>query len=351
MADKKPMIFDYQNYLTNDTFKKIKIKTPETRNDNIIIPIKHKIHDHNVKYLPLLFKSPKMYMPFKPNFSSLISEYGYIRLSFDNIKIDQNVKVFYEFITNLESHLHNMLSDSDIFKDSNKFKINKTIQKSEGYSDYFNLNFKKDDISVYDSNLELIDIEKVAGHFYGYFVIELSGFYYNKKTKSIKLIWNVLQFKLDQIKKKTDVCLFLDETTDEIINNPPQNKIYLKNVPELEKFFKMLSVGIPKMAIQHKMNLSKVDPIFMDYHPDTDLNTLPDELKNKLQPKKEEDTEPKPPQISIASFLGQNIKLKKIDISEIKPKNIIKNNKGLPVPSLQEIKDAYTKLLKKNPEN
>ena len=178
MANKKPVIFDYQNYLTNDNLKKIKIRTPETRNDTIIIPIKHKMHDHNIKYLPLLFKTPKMYMPFKPNYSAS-NGYGYIRLSFDNIKIDQNVKIFYEFITNLESSLQSMLIDSDIFKNS-KFKMIKTIQKSDGYSDYFNLNFKNEDINVYDLNLENIDINNVKGQFYAYFVIELYGFYYNK---------------------------------------------------------------------------------------------------------------------------------------------------------------------------
>jgi hypothetical protein len=365
MTNKKPMIFDYQNYLNNDNFKKIKIRTPETRNDNILIPIKHKINDQNVKYLPLLFKTPKMYMPFKPNYSSS-NGYGYIRLSFDNIKIDQNVKVFYQFITNLESHLHNMLIDSDIFKNA-KFKMISTIQKSDGYSDYFNLNFKNEDINVYDMNLENIDINNVKGQFYGFFVIELAGFYYNKKTKTSKLIWNVLQFKLDQIKKKTDTCLFLDETPTEIINNDKPIKTYLKNVPELEKFFKMLSVGIPKMAVQLKMNLSKVDQRFIDYPPDTDLNTLPDELKSKLVSKKNEDdqdfteekknnsTELPKQQISISSLFGQNmntnIKLKKIDKNDIKSKKIIQNNKSLVVPSLQEITDAYTRLLKKSPEN
>jgi hypothetical protein len=92
----KTVIFDYQTYITDDNLQKIKINSPETRNNNIFIPIKY----HNNRYVPLLFKTPRMYMPFKPHISN--ESGGYIRLSFDNIKIDKKLKEFYGFINNIE---------------------------------------------------------------------------------------------------------------------------------------------------------------------------------------------------------------------------------------------------------
>jgi hypothetical protein len=375
MATKKPIIFDYSNFISSENLNKIRIKTPETYNDYIIIPIKQKIHSKDSHHFaPLLFKTPKMYMPFAPNISSL--QGGYIRLSFDNIKIDQHVKIFYEFINKLEDHLKTILIDSNIFP-KNKVNIQKTIQNCEGYPDYFNLSFKKNEINVYDSNLDLIDIEDVKGKFYAFFVIELTSFYYNKKTKKLKLLWDIVQFKLDKIKTIIKQCLFLDETDLNSNSSTDEPKIIapIKKHPELEKYFKMLSLGIPKMAIQLKMNILNIDPTFLDYSPETDLNSLPIALRNKLnsltEPQSTEKPEIKSPH-NIASLFGKNnnllsnVKLKSVENIETNIESNIESNiekgnnkksnknkiidKSLPVPSLKEIQDAYNKIIKK-PQN
>ena len=62
----KTVIFDYQTYIKDENLEKIKIKTAETRNNNIFIPIKY----HHNKYIPLFFKTPRIYMPFKPHISN-----------------------------------------------------------------------------------------------------------------------------------------------------------------------------------------------------------------------------------------------------------------------------------------
>ena len=56
-------------------------------------------------------------------------------------------------------------------------------------------------IIIYNNDLELINIKEVEGNFYAVFIIELNGFYCNSKTKTIRLVWNLLQFKLEKIKK------------------------------------------------------------------------------------------------------------------------------------------------------
>jgi hypothetical protein len=404
----KPVIFDFKIFLMNDkqndkvieneNLNKIKLRSPETRNNNIIIPIK--INENEKKYIPLIFKTPKMYMPFKPHISNQQS--GYVRLAFDNIKIDNNLKDFYNFINSTETYLENKLNNSGMInlnnnnsgnnssnKSKNKITFKKTIQKTEGYADYFNLNFNMNDITIYDNDLSLISIDKVNGNFYAYFIIELTGFYYKQKTKEIKLIWSLVQFKLDKVKNKIQECLFLDEEEleqeklktlkdkdkDFKIENLKEKKInFIKNHVLLEKFFKMLSIGIPKMAVQHKMSLSNIDIRFLDFSSDTDIDKLPIELKNKLNDnnidtnininddnnisnQNDININDNNKSINLNKNLLSNIKnhkLKNVNINltehkSLKNKIIEKlSNKSLLVPSLEQINEAYKKLNKVN---
>lgn len=397
----KPIIFDFKTFLINDkknqnlnqneNLNKIKFRSPETRNNNIIIPIK--INEKDKKHIPLIFKTPKMYMPFKPHISN--QQGGYIRLAFDNIKIDNNLKDFYNFINTTEAYLEDKLNKSGMIvlnnntnnnlnnnsnKNKSKITFKKTIQKTEGYADYFNLNFNVNDITIYDNDLSLTSIDNVSGNFYAYFIIELTGFYYKQKTKEIKLIWSLVQFKLDKVKNKIQECLFLDEEELEketlktlkdikIENLKEEKKInFIKNHILLEKFFKMLSIGIPKMAVQHKMSLSNIDIRFLDYSSDTDIDKLPIELKNKLNDNititnddnltiinddniTNNDNITSNKGINLNKHLLSNIKnhkLKNVNLIEhksLKNKIIEKlSNKSLLVPSLEQINDAYKKL-------
>jgi hypothetical protein len=339
--DKKPIIFDYNNYTINEN---LKFKNPETRNNNVFIPIKY---DNK----SLLFKTPRLYMPFKPHINQNQTN-GFVRLSFDNIKIDTKIEDFYNFIKKTEKSLKNKLNESNIINNlninkSSKIKLQKTIQKIDSYSDYFNINFNMNELKVYDSSLSLININDVNGNFYAFFVIELAGFFYNHKTHTIKLVWNLLQFKLDKVKQIIDECLFLDEQPIEILK--------LKNHPKLEKFFKMIMVGVPKMAIQHKMTLERIDINFLDYAPDTNFNTLSENIKSSLE--KDKDTDKNKDKASDNSKDNEKGSIKEIvNINKIiiqkkqqsdKKLNIIPK-KSLTVPSLQEIQNAYKKLLKRN---
>ena len=380
----KPVIFDFKNFLINDkqneNLNKIKFRSPETRNNNIIIPIK--INEKDKKHIPLILKTPKMYMPFKPHISN--QQGGYIRLAFDNIKIDNNLKDFYNFINSTESYLEDKLNKSGMIvlnnnsnKNKSKITFKKTIQKTEGYADYFNLNFNINDITIYDNDLSLTSIDNVSGNFYAYFIIELTGFYYKQKTKEIKLIWSLIQFKLDKVKNKIQECLFLDEEELEKETLKTLKDIQIQNLKEeekkvnfiknhilLEKFFKMLSIGIPKIAIQHKMSLSNIDIRFLDYSSDTDIDKLPIELKNKLNDNnidisnqndisQNENNQNINQNININKHLLSNIKnhkFKNVNVNLMEHKSL-KNkiieklsNKSLLVPSLEQINDAYKKL-------
>ena len=138
----KPHIFEYNNF--NEEFKNIIFKIPESRNHNITIPLKYKFESPG-EIKPLLFKTPKIYMPFKPNISNSLG--GYIRLSFDNIKVDHHLKDFYYFINHIENYLEKKMIEQNIINTS-KLIFKKTIKHSEGFPDYFNVNFNGKNIII-----------------------------------------------------------------------------------------------------------------------------------------------------------------------------------------------------------
>lgn len=340
----KPHIFEYNKF--TDEFKNIIFKIPESRNHNITIPLKYKFESSG-EIKPLLFKTPKIYMPFKPNISN--PQGGYLRLSFDNIKVDNNLKVFYDFINHIENYLEKKMIEKHIININNTSKLifKKTIKNSDGFPDYFNVNFNLSDAKCFDNNLKNIPLEEVTGNFYAYFIIELYGFYYNKKMKQIRLIWNLIQFKLDNTRQVINECLFMDETDIKEEDIKQEIKHKLKEHPMLEKYFKMLSVGIPKPAVKHKLTLSGIDDRFIDFSPDSDIELLPSELKNKLDVNQninqKQNTNPLANMIKKIDF--SNLKLHKV--SNQAKKNII-CDKGLKVPSLIEIQEAHKKIFEKN---
>jgi hypothetical protein len=348
----KHIIFDYNNFMNDNFLNNIRLKTPETRNGHTIVPIK--ILWENKKHIPLFFKTPKIYMPFKPTIKN--NSGGYIRLSFDNINIDQNLNNFYKFLNSLEDYLENTLISSQIIKTKKKM-FKKMVKHSDNYPDYINLNFNSNYLKVYDNNLDEIKINNIDGNLYGYYVIELIGFYHNQKTKINRLIWDIIQFKIDKTRKIIDECLFLDESnviTPVIEVIKPTIVQLLKNDETLGKFFKMLSMGIPVMAVKHKMILSGLDARFLDYQGDFDINNLPEELKNKLsnQDNIEKPIKNNTEEFNLLSDIGKGphkFKIKKSSPNNNSSK--IKNEfikKGFKVPSLFEIQEARNKLFEKN---
>ena len=231
----------------------------ETRGSSYFIPLKIK------KDQVILLKTPKLYMPFQPKFQT--SESGYLRLSFDNYKIDSDVQAFYSFFKNLENHLHNSLPTE--FK---RKEFRSAIKQSPPWADYFNVNFETNQLKVYNLSLEPISLKDIQGKFYAYFIVQLSGIYYNPGSNLIGTVWDLIQFKLDNPKNAIQECLFLDE----IQENKP--KELLKDHAIIKSYTKMLNLGVPKNAVAQRMRLKGDDPEFLEYL-DYDVSELPEKLK------------------------------------------------------------------------
>ena len=339
----------------NPSLLNLKFCKAELRGSSHFIPLKLN------KNQPILIKTPKLYMPFQPKFQS--SDSGYLRLSFDNLKIDRDVELFHIWIKSLEKHLHDSLSI-----DLKKKNLTSIIKQSHPYSDYFNINFDTNQLKIYNINLEPISVQDIKGKFYAYFVIQLSGMCYNTKQNNIRIVLDLIQFKLDNPKNAIQECLFLDEImeTKKEIN-------LVKSHPKLASYIKMLNLGVPKFAVQQKMMITGTPSEYLDYL-ESDIDDLPPQLKKILEEyssnnsnsetnsstdsnvKSDENVKiPSGMSVlnSLNSLISSNLlqgglnKLKKVEKDPESTLLKIKKMSGissLPVPSLDQIKDALQNL-------
>lgn len=306
-------LIDYFNNPIKDIINNIHLKKIEQYNQSSIIPLYYSnpqsSENISKEKKPLLIKTPKLFLPFKPTLYSYpdktklnknkTDEFrrGLIKLSFDNQANDPNIDLFISLIKGLEK-LRKKIPEGIIEK---KHKFKRMIQTNPPYPDYININFDLDQLKVYDSNLKKIDIMDVKPRFYAYFIIHITGFYISQKGK-YGLSCNLIQFKLDKLKVDYELCFFLDES---------EEKIELKDSPILEKFFKMLSLGIPKQAVKQKMILSNINPEFIDY---TTYHSLPNNLKNIYD------------DFMDYTYDNQNININNNN------NNVIESNGGIPPP-------------------
>jgi hypothetical protein len=338
----------------------IKFCKMESRGLSYFIPLKIN------KDKPILIKTPKLYMPFQPKFQT--QESGYIRLSFDNFKIDTDVQMFHTWFKKLEKHLHNSLLNNSSSNELKKKTLASVIKESPPYSDYFNINFETNNLKIYNINLKPVPIQDIKGKFYAYFIIQLSGMIYNTKQNNIRIVVDLIQFKLDNPKNAIQECLFLDE----VEQTPPEPNL-VKNHPKFTSYIKMLNLGIPKFAVQQKMMISGDNPEYLD-HLDKDIKNLPENLKkilinidnidnidnvndiknNDVDDKNSSTLTKSPKMVGLNSLISSNLlmgglnKLKKVekdpDFTLTKIKKMSGLSSILPVPSLNQIKDALQNL-------
>jgi hypothetical protein len=187
---------------------------------------------------------------------------------------------------------------------------------------------------------------------------------------------------LDKTKNIINECLFLDEEHPKQIeqhesrlnqkkiekdfNHNLQPLMLMKDNEILSKFYKMLSMGIPKPAVQHKMTLMNIDSRFIDYEYDFNIYHLPNDLKKILIPEtnlnlnsnSSNDIDTKnnnsigSSTTSLFSSLNQFNKTKLKKVNEDDKAKKIKNqlslmNKTMPVPTLEEIQEARKRLFEK----
>jgi len=208
----------------------------ELLNMSVGHPIKNNIK-YFVKYNkdPLIIQTPLLYIPFG------IQEYNTrntLDIAFHNIKYSKQTEYFYNTINDI----HNTILDILDTKDKTIFGIKHSV----GYPPLLKLNV--DNTSVWNNTREKLSLEDINKNSFGTFIIHLDGLYISEKN--IGFIWNVFQIRIKE-EINLDTYAFVD---DPIVPVP----VPLRAPPPLDKYSRMLKMGISKQSVEQKKLLDGV---------------------------------------------------------------------------------------------
>jgi len=337
-------IINFQDFnLDEIRWKKIE----KTGKDKYLIPIYKEYNDDKDIKKPLLFQTPKLYLPFKPDLN-------YLSLSFYNYEYDIKNSEFEKFLSSLDNYLTSPKIQSRLTKKG--FKLHKREIRSVLYypqnTTYpvFLLHYSRNNVKVFNQYKKIISWDEIEGRVYGCFIFELIGIWISNDKYGFSFDLKQAKFYPPII---FDDYMFLDD------NEPIEkvNIIRLKDYPIMSQYIKMMKIGIPKECIKQKMMLSGNNPKLIDYDLETPINEIP-EIKNEIfeienvhennlnnQNKYNLDEKQSLSNILSNGILGNHLKnLKKIE-PQIKPKKKFKTH-SFPVPDLEEIQKAIQKLKK-----
>lgn len=233
---------------------------------------KKKIYPLKYDNKPLIVQSPIVYLPWG------INEYNSLDISLDienkNNKKDKLFN-FYKFIKNIENYFKSLI----FFK---KKKFHSSIKPNNYYPDLLRISFNKNDTIIFDENKNKLNYNKILPKSFVKLIIQIAYIWINNDKYGIK--WNVSQIKLYiNIIFKPIEYSFIE--SDDETENSANNELY-------NKYFKMIKMGIPKIAVINKMKLNGVDPSILENkslnsHSESNKNNFILELKkNKLKKSK-----------------------------------------------------------------
>jgi hypothetical protein len=237
--------------------------------DNLLIKKKicvgNNIYNHPIKYLnnSLIIQTPILTMPFgKYSYGSK----SYIDASFINDVVDKDMACFKEIVTKINNEIIKYISKNNKTKFINSIKNSNDI-----YSDRIRLNIQED-ILVFNERKDLVSQEYLKAKAYVKFLITPNNIWQNESKYGIT--WTILQAKVYP-QTILNTYSFLDDKEDK-----PNNSNIYKSHPQYQKYFKMISCGVPKQAVQHKMVLDNLDPNVLDGKTNIDNNTSNDKVTN-----------------------------------------------------------------------
>jgi len=184
---------------------------------------------HFIKYnkSPFIIQSPLLYVPFG---CQQFNNHNTLDISFHNVKYSSLTKQFYDSINNIHNYI---LSN---FNTSNKTIF--SIKHSVGYPPILKTN--SDNVSVWNNKREELR-NTIQKNTFAVCILHLKGIYSN--DKSIGFIWETLQVRL---KEEVNLNLYA------FIDSPlPPVKVKSVTLP-IDKYSKMLKMGISKQAVEQK---------------------------------------------------------------------------------------------------
>lgn len=307
-------------------FKKFLIKRQLFNNNISYIPIKY-FNETLFSYSNMIIQSPIMFIPFS---LSKFNEFNnYIDISFVNKDKDNDIKLFLDFINQINKYFKNKKKYKKLqFRSSLKEQI-------DIFPERLRLNFNtKNNIMIFDEDKHNIDISYLKPKSYGKFLIQLSSIWI--RNNEYGLIWNIVQVKLytNLITKPTEY-LFIEDDHINTINTNNTNNNETINDPIYKPYLFMLKIGLSYDVIRHKLIKDNLDPNIIDIITDkkSKFNTikLPTQTNSLFN------------QINNGKVLKKTI---------IKKKSPIKNSDtNKLIPSKEDILLALNKLKHNNNKN
>lgn len=269
----------------------------------------------------IIFQTPALFIPYKPH-KTAYSSNRIMETSFLNEGIDKDLPEYEEWFYNLERVVYKLMRKRPYLK-ANKTGF-KTLFRSDDYRFTKKMNitfnerqtkfFSLDKIGGISNSINMDDIEFPC---YAFFIMEIQTIWIinNSLNDNIKPDWGIKLFiHAVQYVPTHNSCYtfeninFIKSNTfnSEITNGPPPppppplpcignivggppppppppplpglriiNTEYIKpEIPEyLQKFFKMIKMGIPRQAVKHKMIMCGLDPNLLD-NPSVNSSTV-----------------------------------------------------------------------------
>jgi len=355
------MILDFKNI----KIENIKLKKPNKINEKFfIIPLVYNNQQ-------LIIQTPKLKIP------KGIVKFGktnkkYLNFVFPNF-FGETHKFFFDFLKKLDKHVKLKINEinSKTYVSKKKYKTSLKINVNSCVSMRFN------EIDIFDNKNNRLDENKLNGltNIFSKAICFLSCVWV--KGNNYGLIKMCLQLKI--YKNIKNNCLILDDEIIHVSKNQSclscpycekdicisvekqinkQNKNILEN-SEYVKFVKMYNVGVPKVAIYHKIKNEGLDKKKFDdwlQNKKTHKNVIPDSSKNlsidkSLKNKISKFNKP----FNFGDLLNGKNKLKKTKIK--KKKNTLDRikkqsvNGNYKVPTLNDIIDAIKSLKSRKNKN
>jgi hypothetical protein len=273
-----------------------------------------------------------------------------IPLDFSNIT-DESIedisilyKLFIRIHKTLKTRFKEMISSDkdDKYKYSNCIKKNKKNPNCPFLKTKIHCVEDKIFLKVFNSDKTLSKKQEIKPGKNIRFILHLDSIWVYKKSFGIN--WYIVQAEV-KLPNIFHSYVFDNNTSSEIISNHPQ----------YSKFFKMVSMGVPKEAVKIKMNLEGFngENIFLD--PNTLSSTVLKKNKEMLSGAPPPPPPPPPPPGGLPNLMGTK-KINVSDLTAVKLKKVDKNTiakkkeeyKDLRIPTQDQLLEKLKSLKKIN---
>ena len=303
----------------------------------------------NGRKIKIIIQIPPMFIPFEINKITKNNKDHYsICISFSKKDISNNVNSFYNFVNYLDRRTKHILeTKKDVWFKKKRMVHKPILSNYKTMCEFMSIDMPhtegKFKFDIYDEQKRKVSIDQLTKNTEVSIIAELSNFWTN--GKQVGCNWTCLQIKKYDI-LNLDECMIIDD--EEMVSNqsmsipiPPPILTSLPINSEYEKYFKMLKMGIPLIAVKNNM--------MRDGHDIDFVNSLPenkDEFKNKLnsQPAKKSLNKIVPSHTELSDMKGL---LKKT--SQTKQTPLLKKKDGF-APTLDDIQNILNRLKKPGEE-